>query len=138
VPTETLLVVDDDAGSRYVLGALLAETRYTVVEATSGAEGIRRARDERPAVIVLDLAMPDLSGIEVVRRLSSDPATRHIPIVICSSQILGERERRDLLALPRVADIVSKEFRSREMAAQAMRHALARASHLAEMPVEAV
>src|SRR5581483_666945 len=88
----------DDEVSRYLLKGLLADTRYAVVEATRGADGLRQAREVRPAVIVLDLVMPETSGFEVLERLKADPATRDIPVIVSTAKVLAEEERRRLAA----------------------------------------
>ena len=66
---EKVLVVDDDEVSRYLLKGLLAETRYAVIEATAGDEGLRLAARERPRAVFLDLDMPGLNGFEVLEAL---------------------------------------------------------------------
>ncbi|HMB03512.1 MAG TPA: ATP-binding protein, partial [Isosphaeraceae bacterium] len=87
-PVETVLVVDDYEVDRYVLHAPLAELGYRVIEAEDGHEALRRAREDRPQAIFLDLIMPDLTGFEVLERLKSDPETATIPVIIHSSKVL--------------------------------------------------
>ena len=73
----TLLLVDDDEALRERLARALRARGYEVVTAGSGAEGIARAEEESPELAVLDLRMPDLSGMEVLRALRArDPSTR--------------------------------------------------------------
>jgi signal transduction histidine kinase/CheY-like chemotaxis protein len=93
---ETVLLIDDEEISRYVVAQLLAETRYTVLEATDGEEGIRRARGERPHAIFLDLNMPGMPGDEVLRILKSAAETKEIPVIIHTSKILSEDEKKRL------------------------------------------
>jgi CheY-like chemotaxis protein len=74
------LIIDDEEADRYVLkGLLTAEGRFAILEAASGEEGLRQAREERPDVIFLDLVMSDMTGFEVHERLKSDNATKGIP-----------------------------------------------------------
>ena len=73
-----MLVIDDDAMARYIFTQCLAGASYLVEEAASGAEGVQRARRDRPQVIVLDLFMPGMDGYEVLRRLQADPVTHTI------------------------------------------------------------
>jgi CheY-like chemotaxis protein len=89
----SILVVDDDRTSRYLLSALLSNSNCRLSEAENAAQGLRMASELRPDLIVLDLAMPDLSGFEVLDRLKSDPATRNIPVVIYTSKVLDEDDR---------------------------------------------
>jgi signal transduction histidine kinase/CheY-like chemotaxis protein len=122
---ETVLLIDDDEVARYLLKGLLADTRFDVVEAHGGAEGLRMAAGERPRAIFLDLDMPDLSGFEVLEALCADAATRHVPVIIHTSRVLAETERQ-ALASKSVA-ILSKEAPSRELALARLREALTRA-----------
>ncbi len=104
---QTLLLIDDDLVARYVLKQLLADTDFKILEATDGREGIRLAKSTNPACIVLDIVMPEMDGIEVLKQLKSDPVTRPIPVIInTSKQLEGEEER--LVANSTVA-ILSKE-----------------------------
>lgn len=132
---ETILIIDDDAVARYVLKGLLilaAGTGLAVVEAGDGGEGLRRAREDRPQAIFLDLVMPDMTGFEVLDRLKADPATAGIPVVVHSSQVLDEEERRRLSA--GTAAILSKEGTSRDEALGALREALTKAGLAREGP----
>jgi two-component system, cell cycle response regulator len=98
-----ILIIDDVATNRIVLKVKLGAARYFPLMAAGGLEGLRLARSERPDLILLDLMLPDISGIEVLQRLREDPATRDIPvIVISSSDLLQDR----LAALDAGADDV--------------------------------
>jgi signal transduction histidine kinase/DNA-binding response OmpR family regulator len=108
-PSHQILVVDDDATSRYLLKVVLSQANYEVAEAGGGIEGLRMARELRPALIVLDLVMDDLSGFEVLEQLSADPATRSIPVVIHTSKDLDKAEQARLSA---AIDIVPKTVMS--------------------------
>jgi signal transduction histidine kinase/CheY-like chemotaxis protein len=122
---ERVLVIDDNEVSRYLLRGLLADTRFVVLEAADGAEGLRLAARERPRVIFLDLDMPGLSGFAVLRSLRVGEETRHIPVIIHTSRVLDEAERQ-ALAREAVA-VLPKEAPSREAAQARLRDALARA-----------
>lgn len=101
----TVLVVDDDAAIVQLLETALEEDGYTVF-ATFGAEAITLARTLHPAVILLDINMPGMDGIEVSRRLRDDPATADIPIVVMSAQ---DRLRATAALMP-VDDRLPKPF----------------------------
>ena len=120
-----VLLIDDDEVSRYLLKGLLADTRYAVVEAADGPEGLRLARQERPRVIFLDLDMPGLTGPEVLKALRADAATRAIPVIIHTAKVLDEAERERLAR--DAAAILPKGAPSREVAAARLRDALTRA-----------
>jgi CheY-like chemotaxis protein len=108
-PSHQVLVVDDDGTSRYLLKVVLSQANYHIAEAGGGLEGLRMARELSPALIVLDLVMDDLSGFEVLEKLSNDPATRSIPVVIHTSKDLDKTERARLSA---AVDIVPKTVMS--------------------------
>ncbi|MGD9765732.1 MAG: ATP-binding protein [Candidatus Binatia bacterium] len=127
-----VLVVDDEEISRYVLCQHLAAPQRVITEAADGREAIRLARTEHPDVICLDLAMPNLDGYAVLEHLKADASTRHIPVVIVTSQPMRESERVPLLG--QVAGILSKDVCSREDAAAAIDAALRGAEKAAEWP----
>jgi len=122
-PTYKILIIDDDETARYVLRRLLADTPYGIIEASGALEGLRRAREERPQVVFLDLTMPEMSGFEALERLKSDPATHDIPVIIITSKTLGYEERR--LLDGKVVALLSKETASHEAVIAGVRRALA-------------
>jgi CheY-like chemotaxis protein len=124
-PGGRILVIDDDEVSRYLLRDLLSDTRYEVIDAASGEEGLRLARERRPAAILLDLVMPGLSGFEVLEELGREPATCEIPVIIVTSKPLDEKEQASLSG--RVVTLLSKESPSRQEAIARVREALAAA-----------
>jgi signal transduction histidine kinase/CheY-like chemotaxis protein len=124
VPRERVLVVDDDPASRYLLGAAFAETRYDVVEASSGAEALQRAREISPVAICLDLQMPGMPGDEVLRALRSDPANADLPIIVYTGKVLDGTARG---RLAEASAFVSKEA-SRGVVLRTLREAMARAA----------
>ncbi len=85
MPGLLVLVVDDDAAIVDFLETALEDEGYHVF-ATCGAAALQLAHDMQPAVILLDINMPGMDGIEVSQRLRDDPATAHIPIIVMSAQ----------------------------------------------------
>ncbi len=79
-----VLLVDDDRKARGLLKTWLENEGYAVAQAASGDEGIKKAEELLPAVIVLDILMPDKDGWQVLQELKSKPETRDIPVVIAS------------------------------------------------------
>jgi CheY-like chemotaxis protein len=77
----TILIAEDHADSREALGALLEAFGYTVLLARNGVEAVDQARQEQPDLILMDVMMPTLDGIEATRRIRGFPETRHIPII---------------------------------------------------------
>ena len=89
---EKVLVIDDDEVSRYLLQGLLADTRFAVMEAADGAEGLRLAAQEQPRAVFLDLDMPGLTGFEVLEAPAvAGRRPEHIPVIIHTSKVLDGR-----------------------------------------------
>jgi signal transduction histidine kinase/DNA-binding response OmpR family regulator len=80
----TILVVDDEMNIIRVMRHILEAEGYTVLEALSGAEALRRAKADRPDLILLDVLLPDIDGFEVLERLRGEPSSADIPVVILS------------------------------------------------------
>jgi CheY-like chemotaxis protein len=80
-----VLVVDDDESTCDALQRLLSRMGYAASCATSGRDALDVAGSVRPDVIVLDWMMPDMDGLEVLRRLRAQPSTRDVPVVVYSA-----------------------------------------------------
>ena len=91
--TRRLLIVDDNDVSRYILRELLHQPWLEIHEASNGTEALTALRDQIPDGIILDLLMPDIGGIEILRQLRSNPATESLPVLIYTSKPLSEPER---------------------------------------------
>ena len=82
---QTVLLIEHDAWLRSLLTDILADTEgYVVLPAADGQAGLTLAQQHRPDVIVLDLALPDQSGLEVLRQLKTQLPTRDIPMLVVS------------------------------------------------------
>ena len=92
-----VLVIDDDPQVQDLLGEALDGTPFQIVAALDGRSGIEKARREPPAVIVLDLMLPGLTGFEVAAQLRADPATASVPIVVLTAKDLSAEDRSQLL-----------------------------------------
>jgi CheY-like chemotaxis protein len=84
VDGKVLLAIEDNEGIVRVFQGYLATYGYVVMGATSGDEALRLAREVSPIAITLDIMMPTQDGWEILQVLKSDPATRSIPVIICS------------------------------------------------------
>lgn len=82
---KTVLVIEDDPWTRTITTALLAGEGFAVVEAKNGEEGLHLARQHSPDAVLLDLALPTKSGLEVLRELKADDTTDAIPIIVVSA-----------------------------------------------------
>jgi CheY-like chemotaxis protein len=101
-----LLVEDDPATSEMMETVLAMMLGVGPVLAPDGQEAIRKARELKPDLILLDIVLPELDGLEVARRLKADPATAATPVIAVS--VLGD-ERRDALAAG-CDDYIEKPF----------------------------
>jgi CheY-like chemotaxis protein len=115
-----VLAIDDEETARYIIRGLLNDASHTVLEATSGSEGLRRARELAPDVILLDMRMDDMSGLDVLARLRQDRATSRIPVVAVTSQRLTAADLGAMAGVP----IVQKSALTRERLKEAIAEAL--------------
>ncbi len=87
----TLLFIEDDPDHQLLVRMSLSQhDHYRVVYAENGEEGVAKARDEGPDIILLDIMMPRMDGLDVLDILQRDPSTRAIPVVILSAKALPE------------------------------------------------
>jgi CheY-like chemotaxis protein len=93
MPGPKVLFVDDHEPLRTLLDVYLTRRGYHVTTAGDGAEALQRLGDERPDVVITDVQMPNLDGIELARRLRADPSTSEIPIIMVSTA--GRRSTED-------------------------------------------
>ena len=84
--TERILIVDDDVDTLRLVGLMLQRQGYQVIAASNGSQGLTKAFEERPNLILLDVMMPDMDGYEVTRRLRKNPATASIPILMFTAK----------------------------------------------------
>jgi CheY-like chemotaxis protein len=97
-----VLAIDDDPDACLLLSRYAEEAGCQVITASSGPQGLRLARERRPALILLDLLMPHTNGWEVLHLLKADPALRDIPIVVIS--VVGNESRGTVLEAVEVID----------------------------------
>jgi two-component system phosphate regulon response regulator PhoB len=110
---ERILVVDDEPDIVALVAYHLAKLGYRVSTAGSGADALELARRERPALVVLDLMLPDLSGFEVLERLRTDDATRQLPVLMLTAR-REEPDRIRGLSLG-ADDYLTKPFSPQEL-----------------------
>ena len=89
-----ILYVEDNDDNIFMLTHRLSKHGYEVVVAGDGEQGVARANDEQPALILMDLSLPVLDGWEATRKLKSDPATQNIPVIALSAHAMpGDAEK---------------------------------------------
>ena len=80
-----ILIVDDDANNRLLLQVMLANEGYEIVTASAGTEALDLVEQLPPDLIVLDVMMPGMDGYQVAARIKTNPATRHIPVIMLTA-----------------------------------------------------
>jgi two-component system cell cycle response regulator DivK len=91
---KTILCVEDNELNRKIVRDLLRRTTYRLIEAHDGESGVSMAREQRPDLILMDIQLPKVSGIEATRALRADPATAATPIIAITSFALSGDEQR--------------------------------------------
>ncbi len=92
--SKTILYIEDDLPSRILVRRVLEAEGYRVVEAEGGMEGLVAARTEQPTLILVDINMPAMDGLEVTARLRAMPELGSVPIVALTANVMkGDRER---------------------------------------------
>lgn len=109
----TVLIVDDSKTERELMSRAVSFAGFTAVFAEDGNEAVEKAKTLQPAMILMDVVMPNLNGFNATRQLKSDAATKHIPIVLVttktgdSDKFWGKKQGAD--------DHVCKPFQSNEL-----------------------
>jgi DNA-binding response OmpR family regulator len=113
-PTKKILIIDDEADVIDLVALPLRKAGgFAIATAEDGAEGLAKARAQLPALIVLDLMLPRMPGLEVCKILKTDPATAHIPIIMLTAK--AEEVDRIVGLEFGADDYVTKPFSPREM-----------------------
>ena len=90
-----ILIIDDDADIRSIARLSLSRVGgMEVIEASGGAEGVRKAQDEKPDVILLDMMMPTMDGMETLAALRSQPETASTPVIFLTAKAAGDQVER--------------------------------------------
>jgi two-component system, sensor histidine kinase and response regulator len=115
-----ILVVDDVQQNIQVVGTMLREAGYSIMPATNGTEALQRVQKKLPDLILLDLMMPEMDGLEVCRRLKADPVTQPIPIIFLTASNEMSHLVQGLAA--GAVDYVTKPFNPPELLARVRTH----------------
>jgi sigma-B regulation protein RsbU (phosphoserine phosphatase) len=94
-----ILVVDDNRMTLKMLEKILSKSGYAVLPASNGSDAVTIAKEKRPDLLLLDIALPDIDGIQVACSLKDDPRTESIPVIFLSS-LLEEEIREKTTACP--------------------------------------
>ncbi|MBE9181709.1 response regulator [Oculatella sp. LEGE 06141] len=91
----TILHVDDNEANRYVVTRILQNAGFTVVEAATGVAGLEVLAEHQPALVILDVKLPDLSGFEVCRQIKANPETAFIPVLHLSASFVKSQDKAE-------------------------------------------
>ena len=94
---ELVLIVEDNEKNRRLARDVLQASGYRTVDTDTAEDGIRLARERRPALILMDLHLPGIDGIEALGRLRGDPETRPIPVIAVTASVMTE-DRQKIVA----------------------------------------
>lgn len=86
---KTILHVEDNEFNRKIVRQLLAKTSYRLREAADGESGVKAAQEDPPDLILMDVQLPKMSGLEATRQLRADPRTAAVPIIVITSYALS-------------------------------------------------
>jgi len=116
-PQSRVLIIEDDRFLRRACETSLQKQGFAVTSAIDGEAGLAAIQRDRPDIVLLDLLMPKLPGLEVLRAVKRDAATRAIPIVILSNSSRIE-DRKEVMALGAVSYLVKSNLSLRELGAR--------------------
>jgi PAS domain S-box-containing protein len=94
-PRVTILHVDDNEANRYVVTRILHNAGFTVVQAATGTAGLKAMAQQQPALVILDVKLPDVSGFEVCRQIKSNPETAFIPVLHLSASFVQSQDKAE-------------------------------------------
>jgi len=94
---ELILIVEDNDKNRKLVRDVLTFKRYEVIEAETGEEGVRLARERRPHLVLMDIRLPGIDGVEALRRLRADETTREIPVMAMTASVMSA-DRQKIMA----------------------------------------
>ena len=94
---ELILIVEDNPKNLKLVRDVLQVRGYRTIEAGTGEEGAQLAREQQPALVLMDIQLPGISGVEAFRELRADPATHAIPVVAVTASVMAQ-ERQKVMA----------------------------------------
>lgn len=110
-----VLIIEDDQLIQRMYSKIFAFEKYDVVTASDGEDGLQKAHTEKPTIILLDVMMPKMNGMEVLEKLKIDPDTKSIPVVMLSN-LAGENDVETALSKGAVKYIIKSEHDPKEVA----------------------
>jgi CheY-like chemotaxis protein len=98
VANELILIVEDNPQSLKLVRDILQVKGYQTLETETGEEGVRLARERRPALILMDIQLPGINGIEALQRLRADPVTKATPVIAVTASVMTQDRSRIMAA----------------------------------------
>ena len=109
-----ILIVEDDPLMSRMYQKIFTFEEYDVILAEDGQEGLEKARSEKPTVVLLDIMMPKMNGLEVLEKLKSDPETKKIPVVMLTN-LAGQQDAETALQKGAVKYIIKSEYEPKQV-----------------------
>lgn len=110
-----ILIIEDDSLIVRMYKKIFEFEKYEVETAADGEEGLKKASSGNPTLILLDIMMPKINGIQVLKKLKADPATKKIPVIILTN-LSGQTDAGTALKMGAVKYIVKSEYKPEEVA----------------------
>src|SRR5262249_35901895 len=98
VANELILIVEDNPKNLKLVRDTLQVKGYRTVEAGTGEEGVQVAREQQPALVLMDIHLPGISGVDAFRQLRADPATRAIPVIAVTASVMAQERQKVMSA----------------------------------------
>jgi two-component system, cell cycle response regulator DivK len=98
VANELILIVEDNPQSLKLVRDILQVKGYQTLETETGEEGVRLARERQPALILMDIQLPGINGIEALQRLRADPVTSATPVIAVTASVMTQDRSRIMAA----------------------------------------
>jgi len=98
VANELILIVEDNPQSLKLVRDILQVKGYQTLEAETGEEGVRLARERQPALILMDIQLPGINGIEALQKLRADPVTSSTPVIAVTASVMTQDRSRIMAA----------------------------------------
>jgi len=114
--SKRVLVIEDHEENRRIVRLLLGSAGIEMIEAVTGEEGVAKAEQERPDLILMDIQLPGLDGYEATRRIKANPELRSIPIIVVTSLALSDGEAKARAA--GCDDYITKPYSPRQLLAK--------------------
>ena len=95
---QTILIIEDNEQNMYMLSYLLSQNNYNIIKAYNGKEGLKKAHDNHPEIILIDIQLPDMDGYEICNKLSHNGLSKSTTIIAVTSYAMGGDKEKALEA----------------------------------------